>query len=865
MQLGLPLEKPISVWNKPLEANFKDLFLGLSKAAIGGASGSWTQLCKETVQALKAVGLKDDPAQLAWLLIRRALTRALFELVQDYRLIFSKQQDLAEDSLMARLDLSLEETDFSLDRAFFDRPEEISLLDQIKAPLQIWLQALGLVEAQARSICNRLGSYFVFALNEEWREDQGAYQPIIDALDTPFTRAGERQKGWSLYNAWLRKQMFEPMFQEPFGLGQIYISPRAYYKEKTKCHQRDMAANGGDKSKRIVVELADEVQAWVTAAEKSDAVRLISGGPGCGKSSFCKFFAAQMSQDPTLRTLFVPLHHFEMTGDLVEAMANFVRYSPYLDHNPLDPDPKQGEARLLVIFDGLDELAMQGRVGLEASRGFVREVQKKVDRFNLNGLRLQALISGREVVVGENVEEFRKPHQILYMLPYFMDKAERDGYTDPKELLVLDQRQEWWSAYGQASGNNYQGLPKNLDKPRFVDISQQPLLNYLLALSYIRDRVVFTEETNLNDIYRDLLAAVYARGWESEKFKPLEGLKQAHFNRVLEEIALAVRHGDGRTASVREINKHCENQRLGGLLRKFREKAEEGVTSLLTAFYFRQAGKRNEGDQTFEFTHKSFGEYLVACRILRGLENMVEELQRREEDPDKGWDEKEALVYWTRLCGPTALDRYLHPFLKNEVALVNNERKVRAWHQALCDLISHVLFHGLPMERLEIPRFQEMERQARNAGEALLVLRDLCARGIGAVSKIKWPSPEAFGNWLYSLQGQRTGSENKLALYSLEFLDLSSCTLYDHDFYSANLSGADLSGADLSGAHLSRAHLSGADLSGADLSGANLSGANLSGAHLSGADLRDTRVTKRQLDSARNITQVQIKAAAIQD
>jgi replication-associated recombination protein RarA len=44
--------------------------------------------------------------------------------------------------------------------------------------------------------------------------------------------------------------------------------------------------------KRVVVDLQAELEAWLRKADKDDAIRVICGGPGCGKSSFAKIFAA---------------------------------------------------------------------------------------------------------------------------------------------------------------------------------------------------------------------------------------------------------------------------------------------------------------------------------------------------------------------------------------------------------------------------------------------------------------------------------------------------------------------------------------------------------------------------------------------
>jgi hypothetical protein len=134
-------------------------------------------------------------------------------------------------------------------------------------------------------------------------------------------------------------------------------------------------------------------------------------------------------------------------------VGKFVNLDNFLSHNPLDSEHR--EDRLLIIFDGLDELEMRGKIGEKAAQDFVREVQRKVERFNQLKTSVQVLISGREVVVQSNETDFRKEGQILYVLPYFLSKNERKYYIDPQNLLKQDQRQLWWQFYGKASGKNY--------------------------------------------------------------------------------------------------------------------------------------------------------------------------------------------------------------------------------------------------------------------------------------------------------------------------------------------------------------------------------------------------------------------------
>jgi hypothetical protein len=214
------------------------------------------------------------------------------------------------------------------------------------------------------------------------------------------------------------------------------------------------------------------------------------------------------------------------------------------------------------------------------------------------------------------------------------------------------------------TGKGYKGLPKELSRADLTEITAQPLLNYLVALSFTRDKLDFTKDVNLNSVYGDLVGAVHERAYEKHRpYGPIRHMTYEDFSRVLEEIGLAAWHGDGRTTTVREIEEHCRASGLGVLLDVFQEGAKAGVTRLLAAFFFRQYGQRASGDPTFVFTHKSFGEYLTARRVVRAMERVVRELERRAKNPDEGWDERDALKHWAQICGSSAISRYLHAFL----------------------------------------------------------------------------------------------------------------------------------------------------------------------------------------------------------
>ena len=539
-----------------------------------------------------------------------------------------------------------------------------------------------------------------------------------------------------------------------------------------------------------------------------------------------------------LRVLFVPLHRFDFLGELVDAVGAFVETTGILPHNPLASASR--ESRLLLVFDGLDELSMQGQIATEVAQQFVREVQKKVSQLNYTKTCVQAILSGREMVVQASRSEFRKPQQILHLLPYFVTESEcqdkQQPFVDPEQLLAADRRQDWWQRYGRTTGREYGGLPEALARKSLIEITAQPLLNYLVALSFARGKLDFAKTHNLNAIYADLIEGVYDRGWAQAQHPSLQGIELEDFVRILEEVALAIWHRDGRTASLKAIEERCSRSGLADLLAAFQVGAKQGITRLLTAFYFRQSSVA-AGEKTFEFTHKSFGEYLTARRIVREIDLIDEELARHRRDRDRGWDDSRALERWARLCGPTTIDQYRLQFIGAELELWPIAR-VAQCQQTIRHLIEVVLHSSMPMEKLPLT-FHQAVCQSCNAETALLAVLNACARVTKIVSTVAWPNPEALSNWLAKLVGQRPSSyKTSLVFKCLSYLNLQHCCLIVKDFIQANLRYADLRYAKLCDAVLNYADLSKANLRYADLRYAKLSKAVLSKAVLIEANLR---------------------------
>ncbi len=654
--LGFHAKAPLSAWNKRLGVDYPGVFKALTKATVAYFSGNAAGAVNAAIDGIAAFKLESNlsPPELAWHLTRRALARAMAELTVEA--LKSMDQEPSDPlGLVAELDGALDQATIWIDRDFFLRPGELPVVEVVQRPFGEWLAGIGLNEPRVGSITRRLPAYFTFALHREWASEPELYAPIDAELrkaETPFARAYARERAWLRNAAYLRRLVQEPVFEESFGLEQVYVPLRAWFGERMAARPPRVRGDEGEaeeeQKRKIAVDLDLHLTEWLEAWDPKDPVRMICGGPGSGKTSFAKIWAAaHAGQDH--RVLYVPLHRLDFQGDLQRAFSGFLADWNVLPHDPLDSN--EGERRLLILLDGLDELAMQGRAGQEVAREFVEAVCRRVERVNeQEGRCIKIVLGGRDIVV-QAAERSFEDRQILHVLPYHGTDAR--AFVDEHKLLEANDYacDRWWRQFGAATGDGYTGVPNPLADKDLEDITAQPLFNYLLALSYRHGRRDFS---NLNLVYEDLLGRVYERKWGPGKHPTAKVLRREDFDALLNELALAAWHSTGaaRTITETEVERACGRAELTTQLGIFKDGARRGAVSLLAAFYFRQAGSI-EGERTFEFTHKSFGEYLVARRIVRWMEDIHEERRRNQTNRQRGWSIEDSLIKWIEVAGPT--------------------------------------------------------------------------------------------------------------------------------------------------------------------------------------------------------------------
>ena len=792
-----------------------------------------------------AVNLEYEEGQIFWRFYAQALTGALVELLAEQRFGgLEVETEHLGDELSAQLDFG----GYDIPTDFFKNPAGWDFHSDVKTVLlPAFLKTCGLDKKHQRLLLNRLDAYFVSWLRQLWQERDPELQRLQGVLKNEFDEVYQQEMTRLRYQAHLKKKVQEPVFGEPYSLEQIYVPLHAYHEEEVKPEKTSrygMADAESTQRIRHVVQIDQHLDSWIETGKKGDYIKVICGGPGYGKSSLLKMLAARLAEESKYAVYYIPLQWIDIRSNLREGLKQFIEDEGFA----LNPIPGEND-KVLLLLDGLDELSMQGKEMADAAREFIDMLSNLCGPINHQERKLLCILSGRNVIIDQNRNKLNALGQVLQLMPYFLtdDQARQYDREDPHPLLNKDLRQDWWIQFQGVIGIEQKGLPAILQRDDLEEITQQPLLNYLLAYlihggDTVEEAFQLEAHTSLNELYDQLIKKVYARDYEPNRgattgkiHRSVENLPYEVFREVMEEVALVVWKKDGRTAKRSDIAEHLESceEQLKDAAKKFLKDKEEnkGVTNLLASFYFKEGSQGG----TIEFSHKSFGEYLAASCMLKRAIKILQHFDIL--------GPQEAERRWIQVFDLRELDPDLLVFLKREIEawFEESEQAVRSAQHTLTAFWQRILNQGFDKRHFDYYSFTKNQKVAAFAEKAILTLLSLMARQTKESIKITWLQKDSFSRFWYHKMAWCSWPLEASHLV-LQNRYLNHLNLNDANLSRANLSGANLSGANLSGANLERADLSGADLSGATLSGANLEGAHLEGAHLfrthlSGADL----------------------------
>ena len=802
-----------------------------------------------------------------YLLVRQALAGSIATVIaaaiKGYKSQYtqSQWQRITQEQAKA-LDRFIDEHPIAITSDFFKYPQQTAVVMVVARQLVTCLKFMGLPPDFAETEVVAFPGIFCRELQKCLEVTPSKFPKLQAQYQPNFQPLVEEEQSWLDYHFKLSLRANPEVLDLGVSLDQVHIRLRAYTESRTATAGNEPQQQ--PKLKRTIGYLDEMAEHWMEDCR--DALMVLSGGPGSGKSSFARRFAAwrAWTAPAVWRVVYIPLHRFDPQRDLESTIQEFIQCELKRDTltNLFVPTNTQ---RVLLVFDGLDELAQQGAGGKIVAGDFYDQLGgflKDVNRDDIP-VRVKALVCGRPVAVWETRAENRHPESVRHLLPYLLDEFDAEGrynyeWHGQPELTKIDQRKTWWENYATACTEpvSEERLQEILNGPLSA-LSREPVLNALVARCLRTPDRAIAADTNQATVYEWLLQDILNRVHDGSGRQHLANLTTEDIARLLEEVALSAWHaGEVRATTKSIVRKRCEEAGLQHLLdQAFPTHGPALSAPLFLSFYIQSTATSIGQEPAFEFSHKSYGEYLVARGIKRFIET---NFQATNLSP------KELLKRWAEFFGPAPLTKEIKHFVVCLAELEADETRTR-WRQFCCRLLTQVVLLDFPMEEFRSLTFREMSLQRDHAVAALFIIHSACWSPRCSTMALDLDvslRQSTFPRLLQGLLGHATRVDRHLISRSLQGADLSQVNLFHSNFTQANLNEANLSQVTFSCADLTQADLTHADLTEANLIHANLTDANLTEANLTEANLTEANLTEANLTEA-NLTKANLTDAMI--
>lgn len=733
-----------------------------------------------------------------------------------------------------------------------------SILGQgLNSQLSVYLESVGVDKYTIPIVTGWVAWETKTCINSLLSHESGA---IIEQLNL-YTKAGceiAKNQKYGSVTSYLQEQISPNpsnpiiqerwrVFAESFTISDLYIPLQAKLLDR----------NGKGKENEASINLETWAKDLLANPDKNGQVMFIQGGPGRGKTVFCRMFANWVREHlhPIWTPILIRLRDIDAFEPNIE---NTLRAAVKEDFVKSDDGwLTDANTRFLFILDGFDELRMEGR-----SAGGIEEFLKKVGYFQSScqqnpQLGHRFLVTGRElalqgIVVPSNLERV--------------------------EIALMDEslQQEWFgkwgSLFGEDKAKEFQAFLQAPNCPeRVQQLAEEPLLLYLLAAMHrdgklTPDMFAGADSTNAKIlVYETTIDWVLTKQRPQELTFDLTEYETEDLRRIIIEAGLAVTQSGGEWVSIKIIEERLKgDDGAKNLLEKAQKRiGQNPLRNALTAFYLRPGSAANAKEGAVEFVHKSFGEFLCAKRLQESLEEWTESGHKRQKfyiDDQQLAEEIYDLLGYGGLT--IEIVKYLMALLNGSSSFHPIElfQRLEAFYLDWCN---GEFINAEPTENLP----QKKMLHLRNGG-SLLGLREVdIFAGLNVMillfelHRYAQENDDLKDRILFYPCGQNNSAgfdQDRLlriihysdSLQLSTFLEIVGFFLSGANLSDANLSGANLSGANLNGANLSSTKLNGANLNGADLSRTNLSSADLSGTNLSGADLISADLSCAYLNGA---------------
>ncbi|WP_292842263.1 NACHT domain-containing protein [Nostoc sp. NMS8] len=501
-------------------------------------------------------------------------------------------------------DLELDYESASNVIACFHDSELAKVFNQV---LLAQLAAANIPKANANILTQRVAWNTHRYIIKAWIESGDAIKNIIQPS---FGDWQKEQQKFSSIDEYLKTHIsskpLDLVFDESFSFQDIYVPLKAKPVDK----------NGEIDQKSDSLDLETWAKENLLNPNNLEQVIFVQGGPGRGKSVFCRMFSDWVRQHlhPIWTPILIRLRDLDSFESRLENTLEAELKISFIqsDKNWLT----NKNTRFLFILDGFDELHIEARTNLNLE-AFIKQVsgfQQECKSYREMGHRV--------IITGRSMSLQGIPH-----LPRNLERVEIVEMDGQLQQKWLDKWEELPANKGKTAAF-WQFLQSDKCPSEVTKLAQEPLLLYLLAAMYRDGKLAIDKLEQASHSTAKIVIYQEALNWVLTKQRSeadgtnlnieLTQQKPEDLKRILTEAAVCVVQSGGEFASMSMLEARLQDDETAkALIEKAKEKlGNEALKTALAAFYIRPADKQEGG---VEFFHKSFGEFLFAERLKTRL------------------------------------------------------------------------------------------------------------------------------------------------------------------------------------------------------------------------------------------------------